>query len=681
MKRLSHRWWIGIVVCGLLSVTSCVRDDDSANDGPEVTPGSETLNIQEKSEFDDYINMETYAGDDFYQYATGKWLKNNPLKAGQETNGTMADDLALSNAFMEKLIKDAADGTTQDPLLRQLYSDWNATTMDAAKKSLKAVMKGIDDVSTMEAMCKKMGELMGYGYQFPFTYHLYPHDHTVIPYMEIPDSACFSNKPQASLQGIADLTDAEMAQIMVSVDKLRKMLDGKGDDGGNGGNSGNSGNGASNRCLTCRHQHTYANSVVYQVGATRGEGNIDLISKVLAGMELGKGKSFRMSTDVMDYGDALSEMTLDELKNLMKYFVMARDIEIMPAENAAESDKLRLASIKWLVSQNASPLSLYIGNIYDKTINPEIREDVKKMEGELRATFKERIQKLTWMGDASKAKAIEKLEAMHIVIGWLDTEHPEWLVKTPQTGNYYDDVRDIFKQNFEIEKDLMGQKSADALKYAITIGSPSYDPGASYISSCNTVFINSTNLNAPTYCKDKSEAYNLALMGATTLGHEMTHAFDATSISHDKMGVVTEWLDADSKANFDKLLQQEIDNFNALSFWPNYYCDGRRTLLENMADLGGLCIAYDVLMKRLAAKGVTDAERDFQAREFFRAFAFAWMENFNQKTADFYLSTDPHAAGCLRVNGNVYLLDEFYRVFNITKGAMYRTPDKRFQIW
>ena len=668
---MNHGWWAAILTCGLMSFASCAREDNPVDDGQGEAPGSESLNIQEKSQFDSYIDMGVYAGDNFYYYATGTWLKNNPLKEGQIVNGTLADQGELSRAFVNKLVKDAADGTTQDPLLKQLYTDWNATTKDVAKKILKAVLKSIDDVTTMDAMYAKMGELVGSGYAFPFSFSVYVADHTVVPYLSAPVKPAYYTKSKAVLQDISDLSDTEMAQIMASADKVKKMLNVK---------DNNKASTADSRGISRRHGHPYANSKVYKMNATRGTDAKNLYTEVMAVMGIDKQKEFRADDGLLAAGEALAELTLDELKNAMKYFVMARDIEIMPASNSAESDKSRLASIEWLVNLSGSPLSLYTSNIYDKTIKPENRENATKMAEEFRTAFKERIQKLTWMTDASKVKAIEKLEAMHVVAGWVDTEHPEWLVKAPQAGNFYDDVRDIFRQHYEIEKQLLGQKNADALMYATAVGGPSYVANAEYHLSCNMAVIYSSNLTAPIYCEDKGDAYNLAVLGATTIGHEMTHGFDNEGSKYDKTGVLAEWLDAESKANFEKLQQLQIDNFSSLTYWPDHYCDGKHTLGENIADLGGLCIAYDILMKRLAAKGVTDAERDFQAREFFRAFALGWMENISQEKADDYVE-NVHAPGSLRVIGNVYLMDEFYRVFNITRGALYLAPDKRFLIW
>ena len=666
-RTLNLGLWTATLVCGLVSVTSCT-DDDNAQDGGQGT-AAEGVNIQEKSQFDSYIDMKTYAGDDFYNYATGTWRSNNPLKEGQHQNGTQSEQEKVSKAFLAKVVQEAADGSTKDPLLKQLYADWNAMTMDAAKQRLKAVLKSIDNVTTREAMVAKMAELVGSGYYFPFGLSLDVINHTVVPSAQIPKLPI---KPQARLQEISGLTDTEMAQIMATVNKVKPMLPDDDDD-----DADNDGNAARRMQVRC-HPHPHA--TVYSIDNLRRAASKNLVRDVLQAMNLGDWKSFSSVAGAAESGEKLADLQLDELKNVMKYVVMARDADLMPAASAADNDKQRQAAIRWLVKLDASPLVFYMSHLFDKTINPENREAAKKMVGELRTAFRERIGKLTWMTDATKAKAVEKLEAMRVVLGWPDTDHSEWLSKTPQTGNFYDDVNELFRQSLEVRRQLIGMQTDDALMYALSVEFPSYEPNAMYSPVCNMVIINTINMTAPIYLGDKSDAYNMALLGAT-MGHEITHGFDDNGSKFDKTGQEIPWLDDESKANFEKLQKLQIANFDRLTYWPQYNCNGERTLTENIADLGGINIAYDVLMKRLAAQGASDAERDFQAREFFRAFAFSWMENIDQTQADKYRLGDIHAAGCLRVNGNVYLMDEFYRVFNITKGEMYLAPEKRFWIW
>ena len=110
------------------------------------------------------------------------------------------------------------------------------------------------------------------------------------------------------------------------------------------------------------------------------------------------------------------------------------------------------------------------------------------------------------------------------------------------------------------------------------------------------------------------------------------------------------------------------------------YCNGEATLAENIADLGGLYICYDAFVKKMKASGISGDELDRQGREYFRGFAYGWMENMSENAIEDY-KQDNHAANCLRVNGNVYLMDEFYRLFNIKDGKMYLTPKDRIEIW
>jgi putative endopeptidase len=105
-----------------------------------------------------------------------------------------------------------------------------------------------------------------------------------------------------------------------------------------------------------------------------------------------------------------------------------------------------------------------------------------------------------------------------------------------------------------------------------------------------------------------------------------------------------------------------------------------KTVGENTADLGGLYIGYDAFMRLLAKKGVTGDELDRQGREFFRAFAYAWMGNHSSQSIEVF-ETDFHAYDPVRVNGNVYLVDEFYRLFNIKSGKRYLAPADRIEIW
>lgn len=120
---------------------------------------------------------------------------------------------------------------------------------------------------------------------------------------------------------------------------------------------------------------------------------------------------------------------------------------------------------------------------------------------------------------------------------------------------------------------------------------------------------------------------NYGVMGATTIGHEITHNFDSEGRKYNKVGKLENWWTAADIKTFEEFEKLMIDNFNGLTYYGNHQCNGKNTLAENIADLGGLNNAYDAFIKKQTDKGISGAELDRQGREFYRGFAVGWMEN------------------------------------------------------
>ena len=248
----------------------------------------------------------------------------------------------------------------------------------------------------------------------------------------------------------------------------------------------------------------------------------------------------------------------------------------------------------------------------------------------------------------------------------------------PTGKSFYEMVCNLFSQYSDIMKKLIGLTSEDAFHYCEWMQVPAYTANAFYNEKNNSINILASNLIPPIYDKNQQAFYNYAVLGATTIGHEMTHGFDATGSLYDAIGKQAEWWDPQDKAVFKEKQKQMINHFDKLEYMPGVYCDGENTLSENIADLGGLEIAYEAYMNKVSA--TTRSERQYLAREFYRAFADAWRQNATPERMKIY-AADVHAAPKLRINGNVCLTDAWYRVFGITEGQMYLAPDERIQIW
>ena len=380
--------------------------------------------------------------------------------------------------------------------------------------------------------------------------------------------------------------------------------------------------------------------------------------------------------------DAWAAYSLDDQKRLAKYGILSRDVAFLPYDplrptNQEDQQKL-IGKILDLCKQEYSGLQTSMSHTYVETIDKAAKKEVTDMYEELRGVFRGRIQNNSWMGDATKAKAIEKLDAIIFICGWPENFHTEWEATVPTGKSFYEMVCNLFTQYSDIIKKLVGLTSEDAFHYCEWMQVPAYTANAFYNEKNNSINILACNLIPPIYDKNQQAFYNYAVLGATTIGHEMTHGFDAIGSQYDAIGKKADWWDPQDKAVFKEKQDQMINHFDKLEYMPGVYCDGEKTLSENIADLGGLEIAYEAYMNKVST--TTRSKRQYLAREFFRAFADAWRQNATPEKMKKY-ETDVHAAPKLRVNGNVCLTDAWYRVFDITEGHMYLAPDERIQIW
>ena len=168
----------------------------------------------------------------------------------------------------------------------------------------------------------------------------------------------------------------------------------------------------------------------------------------------------------------------------------------------------------------------------------------------------------------------------------------------------------------------------------------------------------------------------------TVFGHEMTHGFDNKGATYDATGRKVDWWTADDKAKFLEKQQQMIDRYNELEQYPGVQADGKKTLGENIADLGGFNLVYQLLNEKLQADGLTDEALRYQQRQFFMSYANLWRTYVDAERLQDQLETDVHSANHNRVNGIVRLSDDWYTLFGVEPGdKLYVKPANRVKIW
>lgn len=639
-----------ILCCGL-ATTSCV---DEMYDNP--TGGdAQSAYLDEPSYFASYMDKTVLPGDDFYQHAVGKWLADHPLKDDEKENGTNAEQAASTDAFLTSL----SDIAASDEVLARLKADYSPDHEEADKKLLMEKLDAIDAVTSLDGMYKQMAKLINEGYCMPVMLICSAMHQRVTGYLELPDKVSFitEQKDLASFMSDADAKTAKDISDNFMEMLVKKELMSNRDD-------------RVSRLLSrewkpIRWSSTRADALP--------------LAQVLTAMGYGDRIKDMQCDGWDEVNTFLGALSLGELKCFCKYFVVNRDNFFTAAEGRKFTDLLPL-----LATFRFSPLSVRLSALYNKRVPAANRAAAVEMAANFRQVFKDRIRRLPWMSEATKAAAIEKVGAMRFRIGWPDDDSKRagWMVKVPAAdakASFYRDVCDLFRQNAQIIRSKLGSTDERDLFYAVEMNKASYLDNAFYSQNGNAFIAMSSNLVPPIFDPGRPDAVNYAVLGATTIGHEMTHGFDTRGHFYDKTGKNADWMTASETKAFDALTDRLADHFSGLVFGP-HHCNGKATLEENVADLGGLNIGYEAFCRLLDKQGISGAERDRQCREFFRAFAYGWMANMSQAEIKSYDGKE-HAIHMLRVNGNVYHHDEFYRLFGITGGKMYLAPSQRIHIW
>ncbi|HTE06739.1 MAG TPA: M13 family metallopeptidase [Planctomycetota bacterium] len=311
-----------------------------------------------------------------------------------------------------------------------------------------------------------------------------------------------------------------------------------------------------------------------------------------------------------------------------------------------------------------------------QTFTPRAKSKAKEMVGNLQAAFRERIRNATWMNEDTRKAALAKLEAFTPKIGYPDT----W--------------RDYSALSVDRGPFALNQGRADAFEFRrilAKIGKPvdraewGMSPptvNAYYNPALNEIVFPAGILQPPYFSEDVDDAVNYGAMGAV-IGHEMTHGFDDQGSQYDAQGNLRDWWTAKDREEFERragVVEHQFSDYVAID---DLHVNGKLTLGENIADLGGLTIAYHAYVKSQEGKPAAAAIDGFTPQQrFFLAWAQAWRNNIRPEALRLQVNTNPHSPGRFRGLGPLSNMPEFAAAFGCKAGdAMVVPEDKRAQIW
>lgn len=321
-------------------------------------------------------------------------------------------------------------------------------------------------------------------------------------------------------------------------------------------------------------------------------------------------------------------------------------------------------------------LGMPLGKLFVKKYFPE--EDKKKvseMIENVRTVYGERIDKLTWMSDSTKAKAHKKLKAFTYKIGypdkWKDYSSieiaPDKLFENVIAASLFTHKETVEKIGKEVDKKewLMTPQTVNAY----------YNP------LNNEVVFPAGILQPPFYNRNADDAINYGGIIAV-IGHEFTHGFDDQGSQFDDEGNLKNWWTASDRANFDKLTKRYIDYFSGIEALPGFKINGALTIGENVADLGGLTLAYYALEKSFNGKEPAPIDGFTWKQRFFLGWAQVWHMNTTDEALRNQVQTDPHSPARDRINGPLPHLKEFQAAWTCGAGSKMILPDSsRIVIW
>ena len=329
------------------------------------------------------------------------------------------------------------------------------------------------------------------------------------------------------------------------------------------------------------------------------------------------------------------------------------------------------------LSTTDAVLSEALGEIYVERYFPQSsKERMLKLVANLQEALGQHIAQLEWMSDETKARALEKLAAVTVKIGYPDKWRDYSALEISTEKSYWENLKNasMFETAYMLDK--IGKEVDKSLWYM----SPQ-TVNAYYNPTTNEICFPAGILQPPFFYAEADDAINYGAIGVV-IGHEMTHGFDDMGRQFDKEGNLNDWWTPEDTRQFNLRADRLVEQYDQIVVIDTVHANGRFTLGENIADQGGLRIAYTAFKNATEGAEQTPIDGFTPDQRFYLAYANLWASNIRDEEILRRTKTDPHSLGKWRVNAALRNLETFYQAFGITaEQPMYMAPEERVVIW
>ena len=644
-------------------------------------------------------NMDTTvaAGTDFYEYACGGWIKNNPLKPEYARFGTF-DQLLENNQEQLRVLIEELSATPHEAgsvagKIGALYAmgldstKLNADGVAPIKEELAAInaLATKSDVSKMVATLHKEGmapffalfvgadeknSAMNIVQLYQAGIGMGDRDYYLL---EDEGSAKMRDAYRAYINKLFTLAGSSPEQADAAVDAVMKVEKAIAE--------------ISYGREDLRDSQKNYNKLAYE-DFKQIESPLDwdvyFESMGLAGLKELDAKQINFYKDM---NKALQNTTVDEQKYYLAFNLLSAAAPYL-SDDFVDADFEFYGKVmsgkqeqqpRWKRSLNTvnSALGEAVGEMYvEKYFPASSKEKMLTLVGNLQTALSERINGLEWMSDTTKAKAQEKLAAFTVKIGYPD-KWRDYSGLEIKDDSYWANVRrsNIFDMAYQLA-DV--DKPVDKSRWHMN----PQTVNAYYNPTTNEICFPAAILQPPFFNPDADDAVNYGAIGVV-IGHEMTHGFDDQGRNYDKDGNLIDWWTAEDAVRFKERADKLVDQYDQIIVIDTLHANGRFTLGENIADHGGLLVAHQAYLNSLKGKetpapidGFTNEQR------FFLGYATLWGQNIRPEEIRRRTKIDPHSLGKWRVNAALRNIAPFYAAFDIKEGdPMFMAPADRVVIW
>ena len=646
------------------------------------------------------LNQNVKPGDDFYDYACGGWMKKNPLPAAYSRYGSFDRLAEDNNKRINGILKELQENSYPNGSVEQKLSDLYKLAMDSARREKEGLAPAMGMIQKMEA-AKTVQQL------FAIQLEMMPYGDSEFfgAYMGADEKNASQNILNINQGGLTLGQKDYYLETDEATTKIREAY----------------------------KKHIVRMFQLFGFKKGAAEKKMKNIFKV----ELALAKVSKSRTELRDPIANYNKMTLKEFDSKYPHFQLEKQMnakgiasqyiqelvvgqpdfmagadqifaKITPAEyrdymewgiitSAAGllNNEVRAANFDFFgkvmsgrkedhplwrraTSQVQGVMGEALGKIYvSKYFPASSKERMKTLVENLRIALGERIAAQDWMDDSTKVNALLKLNTFYVKIGYPDKWTDMSDLKIDAKKSYFENMQECsrFWNKWRIEH--TAGKPVDRDEWYMT----PQTVNAYYNPTTNEICFPAGILQVPFFDPTADDAFNYGAIGVV-IGHEMTHGFDDQGRQYDKDGNMHDWWTASDGKNFTERTDKYADFFSAIKVLPDLNGNGRLTLGENLADHGGLQVAWYAYKNATKNNPLPVIDGLTGDQRFFLAYAGVWAGNITEAEIRNRTKSDPHSLGRWRVNGALPHIDMWYEAFGVKEGdKMYIPKEKRLSLW